>query len=65
MSAGIIWRRSTRSADHGGNCVEVGARAPHNVVVRDTKHHDSGILTADHTEWTGFLAAIQRGQFDC
>jgi hypothetical protein len=60
------WRKSSYSAggSNGSNCVEAGTVA-HGVAVRDTKHHGSGILTADHTEWTALLVAIKHGEFDC
>ncbi|GIG70935.1 DUF397 domain-containing protein [Phytomonospora endophytica] len=62
------WRKSSRSGSGGGNnCVEVGASAASPtpaVAVRDTKHRTGPVLTADHPNWTSFLATVKSGGFD-
>lgn len=53
------WRKSSRSAPDGGNCVEVRLAGP--VEVRDSKlGDDSPILNLTGTDFTGFLAGLKR-----
>lgn len=46
-----------------GACVEVEHVAD-GVAVRSTKHADLDALLFDHQEWSEFLAAVKRGEFD-
>ena len=55
-SGGFSWKKSSYSADTGGNCVEFGA-LPGGAAVRDSEHPDAGHLPFPTVEWTGFLAA--------
>jgi hypothetical protein len=57
------WRKSTRSGDNGGNCVEV-ANLDEAVAVRDSKHPDGGALVFSRAEWARFLDAAKSGEFD-
>ncbi|MFY1620636.1 DUF397 domain-containing protein [Micromonospora sp. WMMD736] len=41
---GARWRKSTRSGNNGGDCVEVADNRPGVVLVRDTKDRDGGTL---------------------
>jgi hypothetical protein len=52
------WRKSTYSADNGGNCVEVGAGGPA-VMVRDTKDRADAALTFGPDAWRRFAARIK------
>jgi hypothetical protein len=52
------WRKSTYSADNGGNCVEVGAGGPV-VVVRDTKDRAGAALAFGPDAWRRFAATIK------
>jgi hypothetical protein len=45
-----IWRKSSRSADDGGNCVEV-ASLPGAVGVRDSKDPDGPKLMLSQRAW--------------
>ncbi|MEU6024824.1 DUF397 domain-containing protein [Micromonospora sp. NPDC047134] len=56
---GAIWRKSTRSGDNGGDCVEVAANIPGLVAVRDSKDPTGPALTFSPTAWTGFVRAVQ------
>jgi uncharacterized protein DUF397 len=56
-----VWRTSVRSS--GGNCVEVQTH-PHQVLLRDSKNRDGGILTFDRATFADFLGGIRDGQFD-
>lgn len=59
-----IWKKSSRSAANGGNCVEVAVNLPGVVAVRDSKNPDGPALTFTSGEWNVFLAAVKRGDFD-
>ncbi|MFV2198925.1 DUF397 domain-containing protein [Nocardiopsis sp. LOL_012] len=48
------FRKSSYSADTGGNCVEV-AGLPCGAAVRDSKHPDAGQLPFPAAEWATFL----------
>ncbi|MEU1602644.1 DUF397 domain-containing protein [Micromonospora matsumotoense] len=52
---GARWRKSTRSGNNGGNCVEVADNLPGVVLVRDTKDRDGGMLTFAPAAWRGFV----------
>lgn len=51
-----VWRKSTRSSQNGGACVEVADNLPGVVLVRDTKDRDGGMLTFSPGSWRLFLA---------
>ncbi|ASW56108.1 DUF397 domain-containing protein [Plantactinospora sp. KBS50] len=49
------WRKSTRSGNNGGSCVEVADNLPGVVLVRDTKDRDGGTLTIAPAQWQRFV----------
>ncbi|MEU8116149.1 DUF397 domain-containing protein [Micromonospora sp. NPDC048947] len=53
---GAQWRKSTKSGNNGGSCVEVADNLPGVVLVRDTKDRDGGTLTFEPAAWAGFVA---------
>jgi Domain of unknown function (DUF397) len=53
------WRKSSRSGNGGGECVEVATHQPGIVAVRDSKDPDGPILTISRNEWAGFLTRIR------
>ncbi|MEU7656060.1 DUF397 domain-containing protein [Micromonospora taraxaci] len=55
---GAVWRKSTRSGDNGGDCVEVATNVPDLVAVRDSKHIDGPALRFEHRSWLTFIAAV-------
>jgi hypothetical protein len=57
---GAQWRRSSRT-NGAGNCVEVDFGEV--VAVRDSKHPDAE-LHVSRAEWTDFVEAVKRGEFD-
>lgn len=59
----VCWRKSTRSGNNGGNCVEVVDNLPGVVLVRDTKDRDGGTLTFGPAAWAGFVASAKSGAF--
>jgi hypothetical protein len=52
------WRKSSYSADNGGNCVEVGRAGPV-VAVRDTKDRAGAALAFGPDAWRRFAARIK------
>ncbi|TNH22359.1 DUF397 domain-containing protein [Micromonospora orduensis] len=52
---GAQWRKSTRSGDNGGACVEVADNLPGLVAVRDSKDPDGPSLTFSPAAWTSFI----------
>jgi hypothetical protein len=52
---GAQWRKSSRSTDNGGACVEVADNLPGRVLVRDTKDRDGGTLTFTPQAWRAFV----------
>ncbi len=57
---GATWRKSTRSGNNGGACVEVADNLPDVVLVRDTKDRDGGTLTVNPTQWQRFVDLAKR-----
>ena len=58
-----VWHKSSRSAGTGGNCVEV-ANLNTVVAVRDSKAPDNGMLVFGRSEWSTFVNATKKGEFD-
>ncbi|MCG5212299.1 DUF397 domain-containing protein [Streptosporangium sp. KLBMP 9127] len=59
-----LWRKSSRSSDNGGQCVEVAANLPGVVAVRDSKNPDGPKLLFTPAEWHAFLGGVKTGEFD-
>ncbi len=53
------WRKSTRSGDNGGNCVEVAGNLPGVVAVRDSKDPHGPALVVEPTAWSAFTDAVR------
>ena len=56
---GARWRKSTRSAGNGGECVEIADNLPGVVAVRDSKDPHGPTLTFTPTAWTTFVRTIE------
>ncbi|RAO47803.1 hypothetical protein GAR06_01798 [Micromonospora saelicesensis] len=54
---GALWRKSTRSGDNGGACVEVADNLPGLVAVRDSKDPAGPILIFPPRAWAAFVRA--------
>ncbi|MEV0154240.1 DUF397 domain-containing protein [Micromonospora sp. NPDC050686] len=52
---GAVWRKSTRSGDNGGDCVEVATNLAGVVAVRDSKDPDGPHLTFPPAAWSAFI----------
>lgn len=57
------WRKSSRSANAGGQCVEA-CTAESVVAVRDSKSPASGLLRLESTQWTSLLVEVKVGRLD-
>lgn len=57
------WRKSSYSGN-GAECVEVAARSPGPVAVRDSKDPHGPVLTMTPVGWQGFIADVKTGQHD-
>jgi hypothetical protein len=62
--AKAAWKKSSHSADNGGNCVEVASNLPGVVAVRDSKNPHGPALTFTPNEWSTFLSGIKTGELD-
>lgn len=52
---GAQWRKSTKSGNNGGACVEVADNLPGVVLVRDTKDRNGGTLVFTSDAWASFV----------
>ncbi|MFY1691752.1 DUF397 domain-containing protein [Plantactinospora sp. WMMB782] len=57
---GARWRKSTRSGNNGGSCVEVADNLPGIVMVRDSKDREGGILALQPAAWQRFVNGVVR-----
>jgi Domain of unknown function (DUF397) len=61
---GAAWRKSSRSGDNGGNCVEVARNLPGIVAIRDSKDPDGPKLAFSPEDWQTFTVSVKAGRFD-
>lgn len=54
-----LWRKSSRSNQSGGDCVEVADNLPGRVLVRDSKHQRGPVLSFDPAAWRAFIHALR------
>jgi hypothetical protein len=57
----VPWRKSSRSPNEGGQCVEVGSVAAQGIALRDSKDTSGSILRCDRNEWAGLLMVVKNG----
>ncbi|MGI5151062.1 DUF397 domain-containing protein [Plantactinospora sp. CA-294935] len=55
---GAVWRKSTRSGNNGGDCVEVARNLPGMVGVRDSKDPQGPALVFGSAAWRGFVQGL-------
>lgn len=55
------WRKSTRSTDTGGDCVELAA-LPGAVAVRDSKDPGGPVLGFTRASWHTFTEQLKHGR---
>ena len=56
-SRALSWRKSSRSGNNGGQCIEVAASG--RVLVRDTKDRAGALLAFEPNAWREFTARIK------
>lgn len=56
------WRKSTRSAPQGDNCVEV--TRDRQMLVRDSKNPNGPKLAFSAESWETFLGTVRAGRYD-
>ncbi|TYK46007.1 DUF397 domain-containing protein [Actinomadura decatromicini] len=54
----LVWRKASRSASNGGECVEL-ASAPGVVAVRDSKDPDGPRLLLERDAFIALIAALK------
>lgn len=54
------WRKSTKSGNNGGDCVEVADNLPGVVAVRDSKDPAGSTLTFTPMAWRAFVAQVAK-----
>ena len=57
------WRKSSRSDNNGGQCVEI-ALTTTAIGVRDSKDRDGAVLAFAAEDWAAFLTGVKAGEFD-
>lgn len=55
----VVWRKSSRSANAGGQCVEAGVFSCHGIAIRDSKHVATPPLAVTHADWTALIASVK------
>jgi hypothetical protein len=58
-TSALNWRKSSRSGNNGGDCVEV-ADVASVVLVRDTRDRDGEMLSLTASAWRAFTANVKR-----
>jgi len=58
-----VWRKSTKSGDGSGNCVEV-CLTGRSVVLRDSHDPAGSVLELSRDAWLVFVKAIRCGEFE-
>jgi hypothetical protein len=56
------WRKSSRSGDNGGECVEVARNLPGTVAVRDSKDPHGPVMAVAPAGWRDFIAGVKAGR---
>ncbi|MGI5215584.1 DUF397 domain-containing protein [Plantactinospora sp. CA-290183] len=56
---GAQWRKSTRSGDNGGECVEVADNLTDIVAVRDSKDQAGPALAFRPYTWSAFVRGVK------
>ncbi|MFC4588310.1 DUF397 domain-containing protein [Sphaerisporangium corydalis] len=59
-----VWRKSFRSGNNGGECVEIATNLPSVVAVRDSKNPNGPVLTLTPRAWRAFLGGVNGSQFN-
>lgn len=62
----VAWQISSRSPNHGGNCVEAGPLSDGSgrVAVRHSHQPAGRVVVYGTDRWEAFVGRIKRGDFD-
>jgi len=60
---GVVWRKSSRSGNNGGQCVEVAFLNDHRVALRDSKNPSGPALVFTPGEFDAFIGGVADGEF--
>jgi hypothetical protein len=58
------WRKSSRSGQSNGACVEVAGNLPGMTAVRDSKRPEAGAHVVGRRAFVAFLAEVKAGRYD-
>lgn len=58
------WRKSSRSGQNNGACVEIADNIPGVIALRDSKCPAVGAHVVDRTDFAAFLADLKAGYYD-
>ncbi|GAA2672954.1 MULTISPECIES: DUF397 domain-containing protein [Actinosynnema] len=61
---GAKWKKSSRSSNSGGNCVEMACGTSSAHAIRDSKNPAHGTLVFDGDTATRFVNSLKAGRFD-
>jgi Domain of unknown function (DUF397) len=64
QSGTLAWAKSSLSYATG-NCVEIAALPDGRIGLRDSKNAGGPFLDLTFEQWSGFVAGIRNGDFDC
>lgn len=59
-SRALNWRKSSRSGNNGGQCIEVAESG--RILIRDTKDRAGAVLVFGPNAWREFTANIKTGK---
>ncbi len=58
------WRKATRSASNGGDCLEVAPLSGGRVGLRDTEAPERAPFVVSAGVWDAFIDGAKKGEFD-
>jgi hypothetical protein len=59
---GALWRKSSRSGNSSGQCVEVASNLPGVVGIRDSKDPNGPLIAVSPAAWAVFTSAVKDDQ---
>lgn len=59
----LVWRKSSKSGNNGGQCVETADLPGGGRAVRDSKDPDGPVLVFPVGEWSAFVEGVRAGEY--
>ena len=59
-----VWRKASRSASNGGDCLEVAPLSGGRVGLRDTEAPEKAPFVVGASVWDAFIDGAKKGEFD-